>query len=1803
DRDRGSESAGGAYGPAPATSSSSSSSATSSNVPVRPSASGSGASMHRSSSSGSRGEGMKSPKPATPSGSGGGNSGSGSGGSGSGAGVAPVTSSSSASSPRRQRSSKDIAAASPRTASGGSGTSSTANAEKSSDRTSDRDRSKEARDKKSTGRSADTGGKSSGSSGSAAAPAGSSSGAAKEKDASSSKDREKDREKDRDRSGRVEKAERSERDRDREKERDVDRDRNRDRDSRPSSARQGSTSSVSGSVPAAGGTTSTTQGPSLTSPTSAGTILSPTQQVSRSSSSRMTPPKDAGTGKSSSSSSAAVSADVRAPSPASTGKESKDRERGRDRDREREKEKEKNKDKDKERDRPSERDRESHRDREKDRDRERDRSDRDRERDRSSASSSSSRRRAGGDEGGTSSSTPAGAGTGGGTSTSSVPEKPVEKEREREREAPREREVHIPIPLPPRPNPPPPPERHDRRDKSRDRGGVGVGLAGPLPLVQPLPPPPPRDSRMDRDRGMGPMGSGEHRLERRTSGPDRSEYGPLPALSSGASPRITRLSSLDLPERPPPYRSGGIDSYKPGVDSYKPGMDSYKPGMDSYKPVGVDSYKPDRHSLPPPPLPPPLTHRDVYIPSSSSSAAGTSTDAGSEKGAGDGNAERPRGSILDRLGPLKEKGGKDKDKDKDSASGGKESKDRSGKDRERKKDSKGGSGGGGSGSDGGAGGGATATSGGSGGAAGSGAGSGGSASREKSAGKDSQQSRNRDRDRGKDRDKESGKGKEKEKDSKEQSEKASGSKEKDKVSKGGDSRRKKVSFALLAGIGVCSYIPSLHSFDAFIQHKINNIHAGLWMQETSTPDSAVPPSKESDDASRERKDRKRERGSEKDHGPASADSSRDSKRRRSHEPEGNDSVGSIVGAASSRKRHLDDGGDPRDRSPVRPPLPTLAPAGPPPPPSQHQQQQSSGGGSSGNAGQGPSSSSSSTSGESKRRRINRHSALTDAIPVVVPLPPPPSAPNMGPSTSGGGGNMSYGSGSGSGGGSGGSSNGFGHGSQSQGSRDGGGGGGGGGGNSGRDGSRRDHREHDGGRRKRRCGCQGDRIGALVLDFDETITEHDTIASIAELALSSRQPRPVFTATPPACGEQNISTQPWSYFVDLYLKDWEDTERRLSSISSSSLSPSGSFVSGCSKITSTSDLSGPCIADRTAAYLGHFIPVEKRSCERISLAGVFRGISREELRNLGYKTKKREGCKEMLKRWFCHQPNEALGLKGRLNGGFKDTCTHCGGWRNRSKQPRLFLVSLNWSRDLIRGAIEDLLSDNHDVAANQKLIEERFNIMSNDLEFDEAGLSTGRILETIHTGADKLKHCRMHVNVDAHSKTVYIGDSVSDIPCLLWADVGILIKPPSESLRRFCQRFNITLSPLPEHLTECRKGIVYEALASWHSVEKVVKVHSTENTTPQTHTLEETRSIVPSSCQAARDFLTMKAIGLLVLLSSLSAVLSAPFEGPIALFEWGSELLDSHPKVHHYAPIRKHAKAEGTILDKIRENKRLSKLVEVLEKAFEKSEEIFREWKHKGGKKKPSTEEFVRYHMTSDVLKSGDFYDGQLLESELKLKDLDGEKQRIKVSKLRGDYVLNMFSRVEECDIEAENGVMHVIDRVLHYPRRIESALAHLPNKFSTFAWGMYRTGLEKAFKEKGVTVFAPTNGAWENLGFNRLCYLFSDKGHKDLKKILENHIGTELLYSDEMIEEKEVTIKTMGGEGACIEAMSRSEKGGHGFMHHTGEKGSERSPSNYVITVNGQSQITVSERAWENGVIHVISNVLIPRKIRWGEEE
>ncbi|KAJ3077193.1 hypothetical protein HK102_005278 [Quaeritorhiza haematococci] len=366
---------------------------------------------------------------------------------------------------------------------------------------------------------------------------------------------------------------------------------------------------------------------------------------------------------------------------------------------------------------------------------------------------------------------------------------------------------------------------------------------------------------------------------------------------------------------------------------------------------------------------------------------------------------------------------------------------------------------------------------------------------------------------------------------------------------------------------------------------------------------------------------------------------------------------------------------------------------------------------------------------------------------------------------------------------------------------------------------------------------------------------------------------------------------------------------------------------------------------------------------------------------------------------------------------------------------------------------------------------------------------------------------------------------------------------------------------------------------------------------------------------------MKSIGIFILLSSLSTVFAIPFDNmpgswfgfsTPALFEDQSRM--AHPFVSR-KHMRPHEKGEkGTVLDRIREDDRFSKFVQILEQdrgltddlerldkkvtlfaptneAFEKTKEMFGETKKRRGlgDPKPSPEEIARYHICPEDITEDELYDGMLIESEYKPGDLEGERQRIKVSKLRGDWVLNMYVRVEESDMEAANGVVHVIDRVLIPPRRLESGMSLFPSIFSTFLWACNRAGLDQDLNQKGVTVFAPTNDAWENLGFQRLMYLFSDSGKETLKTVLQNLIGDELVYSDEMVEQKEVTIKTIGGESLCIKSESRKSKKGEDFEYrrrhgyhfgdakHKGGEGKEKSPENYIMTVNGQSRIVATD--------------------------
>ena len=98
--------------------------------------------------------------------------------------------------------------------------------------------------------------------------------------------------------------------------------------------------------------------------------------------------------------------------------------------------------------------------------------------------------------------------------------------------------------------------------------------------------------------------------------------------------------------------------------------------------------------------------------------------------------------------------------------------------------------------------------------------------------------------------------------------------------------------------------------------------------------------------------------------------------------------------------------------------------------------------------------------------------------------------------------------------------------------------------------------------------------------------------------------------------------------------------------------------------------------------------------------------------------------------------------------------------------------------------------------------------------------------------------------------------------------------------------------------------------------------------------------------------------------------------------------------------------------------------------------------------------------------------------------------------------------------------MHAVDSILVPPPPARKLISLLPSKFSTLLLAADKTGLAKAkdhdHKLTGLTIFAPTNAAFQKLGPAANAFLFnSEKGLRYLKALLLYHIvANETLYSD-----------------------------------------------------------------------------------------
>lgn len=222
---------------------------------------------------------------------------------------------------------------------------------------------------------------------------------------------------------------------------------------------------------------------------------------------------------------------------------------------------------------------------------------------------------------------------------------------------------------------------------------------------------------------------------------------------------------------------------------------------------------------------------------------------------------------------------------------------------------------------------------------------------------------------------------------------------------------------------------------------------------------------------------------------------------------------------------------------------------------------------------------------------------------------------------------------------------------------------------------------------------------------------------------------------------------------------------------------------------------------------------------------------------------------------------------------------------------------------------------------------------------------------------------------------------------------------------------------------------------------------------------------------------------------------------------------------------------------------------------------------------------LTYHVVSGKYKVEDLKDGQELTT------VNGALLR--VTKMGSEVLINN-ARIETSNVMQKNGVAHVIDTVLipseagavyvggvaMYPdKTFVENLVNAPN-LTTVASAVQMAGLIDALSTEGpITVFGPTNEAFNKLPANTLQPLLDNPDKSQLIGILSYHVV----------------------EGRYLLSDLRD---GQELTTITGQKLTVRKQGNRVSIIGGSpNNVAVIETAdvvQKNGVAHIIDTVLQP---------
>lgn len=217
----------------------------------------------------------------------------------------------------------------------------------------------------------------------------------------------------------------------------------------------------------------------------------------------------------------------------------------------------------------------------------------------------------------------------------------------------------------------------------------------------------------------------------------------------------------------------------------------------------------------------------------------------------------------------------------------------------------------------------------------------------------------------------------------------------------------------------------------------------------------------------------------------------------------------------------------------------------------------------------------------------------------------------------------------------------------------------------------------------------------------------------------------------------------------------------------------------------------------------------------------------------------------------------------------------------------------------------------------------------------------------------------------------------------------------------------------------------------------------------------------------------------------------------------------------------------------------------------------------------SLDNILTYHVVAGNVSSSQLYNNEVVPT------VDaGYNLTVHIS---GSSVTINNAQVLKANVEASNGVVHIIGGVLvpgnaGVPTSNVVQLAQSVSQLSTLVTAVVTANATQLLSTASpITVFAPTNTAFNNLPAGELQYLLQHP--TELFEVLAYHVlGAVREYSTEIPAGTSLQ-RTLNGQDLTI-------------VNSNG------------VTINGNAHVVAANNDATNGVVHIIDTVLIPKAVQ-----